>query len=130
MSAEQDADEYASPEWLDEHFPIAPKPDVAGARERLLADLLEIETTSRTIYRGDFINRDGRRAHDEIQRQAKEIERLRDKVEGLDSDLRSAVEVAYQRGAHEWASLNYPQWIVWLQRNAAARARQGGSDHG
>lgn len=107
-----------------------PKPDVAGARERerLLLDL----TTARDSCQDGFARVSRSlivRSSDEIQRQGEEIERLRDKVEGLDSDLRSAVEVAYQRGAHEWASLNYPQWVVWFQRNAAARARQGGPGH-
>lgn len=33
-----------------------------------------------------------------------------DKVEGLESDLSSAVQVAYNHGAEEWALLNYPGW--------------------
>ena len=39
----------------------------------------------------------------------------RDKAEGLESDLRSAVQVAWRRGAKEWARLNYPQWVEWLE---------------
>ena len=39
----------------------------------------------------------------------------RDKAEGLESDLRSAVQVAWRRGAKEWARLNYPQYIDWLE---------------
>lgn len=40
---------------------------------------------------------------------ASEIERLTDKVEGLNADLYCAVEVAYKRGAVEWTRLNYPE---------------------
>lgn len=39
----------------------------------------------------------------------------RDKAEGLESDLRYAVQVAWRRGAKEWARLNYPQYIDWLE---------------
>lgn len=49
---------------------------------------------------------------------AAEITRLRareaelvDKIDGLDSDLRSAVEEAFKRGATEWTRLNYPDWF-------------------
>ena len=38
-----------------------------------------------------------------------------DKAEGLESDLRQAVLVAWKRGAEEWCRLNYPQWIEWLE---------------
>lgn len=31
-----------------------------------------------------------------------------DTVDGLSSDLDSAVEVAYNRGAHDWVKMNYP----------------------
>ena len=31
-----------------------------------------------------------------------------DRIDGLESDLRSAVLCAYMRGAKEWAVLNYP----------------------
>lgn len=41
-----------------------------------------------------------------------------DKIEGLEADLRLAVQVAYNRGAQEWARLNYPQWIEWLEASA------------
>lgn len=34
-----------------------------------------------------------------------------EKIDGLETDLFNAVETAYRRGAHEWARLNYPQWI-------------------
>jgi len=37
-----------------------------------------------------------------------EVERLRDKVEGLTADIESAVEVAFKRGATDWTRLNYP----------------------
>lgn len=113
----------------DVHTKPAETEQVAGARERL-AGYLEGEVHLLQDADLRLILSAYDRQADEIQRQGEEIERLRDKVEGLDSDLRSSVEVAYQRGAHEWASLNYPQWVVWLQRNAAARARQGGPDNG
>lgn len=51
-------------------------------------------------------------------RAADEIERLRDKVEGLDADLRCAVQTAYNRGATEWARLNYRDMIPWLESQA------------
>lgn len=38
-----------------------------------------------------------------------QVEELTDKVDGLLSDLDSAVEVAFKRGATEWTRLNYPQ---------------------
>lgn len=38
-----------------------------------------------------------------------------DKAEGLESDLRQAVLVAWKRGAEEWCRLNYPQWVDWLE---------------
>lgn len=38
-----------------------------------------------------------------------------DKIEGLTADLRSAVQVAWKRGAKDWARLNYPQWVDWLE---------------
>lgn len=38
-----------------------------------------------------------------------EIEQLQDKIEGLQSDLDNAIEVAVSRGAVEWARLNYPE---------------------
>lgn len=40
------------------------------------------------------------------------IEELTDKVDGLESDLESAVEVAFKRGADEWTRLNYPN-LYW-----------------
>lgn len=35
--------------------------------------------------------------------------RAADKIEGLEADLGSAVEVAFKRGATEWVRLNYPE---------------------
>lgn len=35
-------------------------------------------------------------------------EELNDKIEGLEADLESAVEVAFKHGATEWTRLNYP----------------------
>ena len=46
-------------------------------------------------------------------------DRLADSNEGLTEDLYQAVLVAYRRGAHEWAWLNYPQW-----RNALAAGQE------
>jgi hypothetical protein len=34
--------------------------------------------------------------------------RSADKIEGLEADLDSAVEVAYRRGATDWVRMNYP----------------------
>ena len=67
-------------------------------------------------------------AADTLKRQAAEIERLRDKVEGLESDLRCAVQVAYNRGATLWARLNYPDMIEWLESCAEDRAALTGED--
>lgn len=36
---------------------------------------------------------------------------LTDKIEGLESDLKEAVRVAYNRGATEWTRLNYRAWF-------------------
>lgn len=44
---------------------------------------------------------------------------LSDSLEGTDEDLYQAVLVAYRRGAHEWARLNYPKWIDRIARDAA-----------
>ena len=38
-----------------------------------------------------------------------------DRAEGLESDLRQAVLVAWKRGAEQWCRLNYPQWVDWLE---------------
>jgi hypothetical protein len=43
-----------------------------------------------------------------------------DKIEGLEADLDSAIEVAYRRGATEWVRLNYP--IHYARLVAAGRA--------
>lgn len=43
-----------------------------------------------------------------------EVECLRDKVEGLESDISDAVETAYRRGAVDWAVLNYPDIVARL----------------
>jgi hypothetical protein len=75
-----------------------------------------------------LINPNGPQAADTLERQAAEIERLRDKVEGLESDLRCAVQVAYNRGATLWARLNYPDMIEWLESCAEDRAALTGED--
>lgn len=50
----------------------------------------------------------------EIEALRRENERLRDKVEGLEADLESAVETAFNRGATEWTRLNYPKLYAAL----------------
>jgi hypothetical protein len=47
---------------------------------------------------------------------------LQDRVEGWEADCRMAVQVAYNRGAVEWAEMNYPQWIEWLRQQNAPKA--------
>lgn len=45
-----------------------------------------------------------------------EIERLQDKVDGLDEDLMSALEMLWKRGddqAREWVKANYPGPFKW-----------------
>lgn len=37
------------------------------------------------------------------------LDQLHDRCDGLAEDLRSAVEVAFSRGAREWTQLNYPK---------------------
>lgn len=37
------------------------------------------------------------------------VEELTDKVDGLECDLESAVEVAFKRGAVDWTWKNYPK---------------------
>jgi hypothetical protein len=95
-------------------------PDIAGLCKKLrragLKSSVEVADTLE------------RQAADALERQAAEIERLRDKVEGLESDLRCAVQVAYNRGATEWARLNYPDMIEWLESCAEARAALTGED--
>lgn len=51
-----------------------------------------------------------------------ERERWEDKVDGLESDLDSAVEVAFKRGATKWTMLNYPEKYVRL--NASTKETQ------
>lgn len=49
----------------------------------------------------------------EAKKAIEEAEVLRDKIDGLESDLRSAVDVLFRRGddeAREWCRLNYPTW--------------------
>lgn len=47
-----------------------------------------------------------------------------EKIDGLEADLFNAVETAYRRGAHEWARLNYPQWIDRLDANQRAEIQR------
>ena len=107
-------------------------PDIAGLCERLRA------VESSRVHGGFSADRattnwhrnpDGPEAADTIERQAAEIERIRDRVEGLETDLRCAVQTAYNRGATEWARLNYPDMFEWLKSCAEARAALTGEDH-
>lgn len=43
-----------------------------------------------------------------------------DKIQGLEADLDSAVEVAWKRGATEWVRLNYPKHFTRLTAFAEA----------
>jgi len=43
------------------------------------------------------------------------VAELTDKVEGLEADLDSAVEVAFWHGATEWTRLNYPKQFAALK---------------
>lgn len=45
------------------------------------------------------------------------VEIEEDRIDGLESDLESAVQVAFNHGAEEWARLNYPSWIDRLEAN-------------
>jgi hypothetical protein len=87
-----------------------------------------MSTPQRGGWVGQPRNPEGPEAADTLERQAAEIERLRDKVEGLETDLRCAVQVAYNRGATEWARLNYPDMIEWLESCAEARAALTGEE--
>lgn len=40
-----------------------------------------------------------------------EKEQLMEKIDCVETELFEAVQVAYYRGATEWARLNYPNWI-------------------
>lgn len=63
---------------------------------------------------------------------ARTLERVVDKIldeqgdirDGLESDLFEAVQVAYQRGAKEWAAMNYPKWIDRLKANEEAEEQR------
>ncbi|MBY3432824.1 hypothetical protein HFN89_01370 [Rhizobium laguerreae] len=48
-----------------------------------------------------------------------------EKIEGLESDLESAVQVAYNRGAVQWATDNYPTWVDRLEANRKAAEARG-----
>ncbi|AVH41875.1 hypothetical protein [Agrobacterium tumefaciens] len=83
------------------------------------------------------VSRDGyKRGRDSIQAEydrlrashSDEIEALTDKIEGLSADLDSAVGVAFNRGAHEWVRMNYPDRFEILSRTALAST--GGEHYG
>lgn len=52
---------------------------------------------------------------DDCRRSDIYIDELQDKIDGLESDLDSAVEVAYRRGAEDWVRLNYPKQYALLR---------------
>ncbi len=39
-----------------------------------------------------------------------------DKIEGLEADLKSAIQVAWHRGATKWVKMNYPRDAERLER--------------
>lgn len=47
--------------------------------------------------------------------------RAADKIEGLEADLDSAVEVAYRSGATEWVRMNYPAKYAALKEHEGAK---------
>ena len=47
------------------------------------------------------------------------VNRLEDRIEGLNADLDSAVEVAFRNGAAEWTRLNYPTLYMRLSEVAS-----------
>lgn len=54
----------------------------------------------------------------------RERDAAREKVDGVETDLQCAVQVAWRRGAKEWARLNYPGMVEWLEScDAADEAR-------
>ena len=94
--------------------------ELQRAVERLTADL----TANHAMTPGGAVVRtsDLRLLLSERAELLATVERMRDKVEGLDSDLRCAVQVAYLRGATEWAKRNYPGMIDWLETCVTDRA--------
>ena len=52
------------------------------------------------------------------------VQYFKDKAEGWEAECRLAVEVAYARGAVDWAEKNYPQWTCWLRENQKAKREQ------
>ena len=70
-------------------------------------------------------NPDGPAAADALAAVRKERDRMRDKVDGLETELESAVEVAFKRGAAEWTRLNYPEIYA---RQIARQALQGDTE--
>jgi hypothetical protein len=103
-------------------------PDIAGLCKRLRLRAIARLSWERPSHTArDDAELDTTTA-DTLERQAAEIERLRDKVDGLESDLRCAVQVAYNRGATLWARLNYPDMIEWLESCAEGRAALTGED--
>lgn len=76
----------------------------------------DIQDEAATIVNNiSFVMPDPSAIRDEIEYALNaERERWEDKVDGLSSDLTSAVEVAFKRGATEWTRLNYPEQYTRL----------------
>lgn len=51
-----------------------------------------------------------------LLRESDEAAKLADKIEGLQADLDSAIEFAYNRGAHDWVRMNYPSHYARLSK--------------
>jgi hypothetical protein len=47
---------------------------------------------------------------------ASRLEELKDRIDSLEADLDSVVEIAYLRGATEWVRLHYPSRYERLHR--------------
>lgn len=103
----------------------------AGYREATArAEAAEAEVKRLTESRDGY-----KRGRDSIQAEydrlrashSDEIEALTDKIEGLSADLDSAVGVAFNRGAHEWVRMNYPDRFDKLSRTALTST--GGEHH-
>ena len=52
---------------------------------------------------------------DRIDELEEALWRIQHKIEGLEEDLKSAVEVAWDRGARTWVRVNYPARAARLE---------------
>jgi hypothetical protein len=101
--------------------------DVAAAR--VLADKLAVER-SEMVGTGRSKDRrmasDRREAATTIRSLLARVAALEDSNEGLTADLHDAVQTAYNRGATEWARLNYPKWVDLFALSAKKSDSQKG----